>query len=119
MPTLTSILLTQDLLEDSRFGVHLISTFIGLLDCINDDQFSLYMSFVNFPSAEDLENFMLNMFNVFSLLLGKDTFPVNWLIVKFRKNYVFLKKICSISDALDIEVSSLCLLIMLYYTGHV
>ena len=97
--------MNPQLLEDSRISVHLISTFIGLLDCINDDQFSQYMSFDNFPCAEDLENFMSNMFDVFSLLLEKDVYPVNWLIVKFRKNFVFLKKICSISDALDTEVS--------------
>ena len=105
MPIHVSILQNPQLLEDSRFSVHLISTFIGLLDCIDDEQFSNYMSFDNFPCAEDLENFMSNIFDVISSLLEKDIYPINWLIVKFRKNYVFLKKICSFSDALDLEVS--------------
>ncbi|KAI6651341.1 Dedicator of cytokinesis protein 2 [Oopsacas minuta] len=105
MPTLALTLQNVKSREDSRIGVHLISSFIGLLDCIQDEQFSLYMSMENFPCAEDLENFMLNMFSVFSLLLDKNIYPIDWMIVQLRKDSIFLKKIFSISDALDLDVS--------------
>ena len=109
MPTLAQILLNAQLLEDTKIGIHIISSFIGLLDCIPEEQFSLYMSMDNFPSAEDLEEFMSHMFDAFSLLLENSIYPVDWMIVQLRKDYILLTKISSISDALDLEVCSLFL----------
>eukprot|EP00800_Vazella_pourtalesii_P011037 TRINITY_DN2667_c1_g1_i1.p1 TRINITY_DN2667_c1_g1~~TRINITY_DN2667_c1_g1_i1.p1 ORF type:complete len:1797 (+),score=87.02 TRINITY_DN2667_c1_g1_i1:526-5391(+) len=104
MPALSQILQNTQLLEDTKFGVHIISSFIGLLDCIQDEQFSLYMSMDNFPSAEELEEFISHMFNVISLLLENSIYPVDWMIVQLRKDFILLTKITSISDALDLEV---------------
>lgn len=107
MPALSQILQNTQLLEDTKFGVHIISSFIGLLDCIQDEQFSLYMSMDNFPSAEELEEFISHMFNVISLLLENSIYPVDWMIVQLRKDFILLTKITSISDALDLEVCSI------------
>ena len=107
MPTLAHLLQNSQLLDDTKIGIHIISSFVGLLDCILDEQFSLYMSMDNFPSAEELEEFMSNMFSVFSLLLENSIYPMDWMIVQLRKDFILLKKISSISDALDLEVCSL------------
>ena len=113
MPTLVQILQNSQLFEDTKFGIHIISSFIGLLDCIQDEQFSLYMSMDNFPSAEELEDFMTQMFNVFSLLLDNSIYPVDWMIVQLRKDFILLTKISSISDALDLEVCSILYIMLI------
>lgn len=92
-------------MDEPKLKVHLISSLVGLIDCVNEEQLGEYMSSQNFPSVDELEEFMKEIFNVCFALMEPNIYSSNWMVVQLRKDSVVLKTVTHIIDALNVHVS--------------